>query len=626
MKNHTPLLVILIVAACPIPAAADNPPAGSALNIVAVRDYQSLAAAITAIGSTETDLHVTDRQIISTAVIVPGNINLVIPKGGQLIKADGGSITFAEGSKLQTGIYQIFTGFDSGVTFNAGSVAEVYPEWWGAKPDGDRDGRTDSQPAFKAAHDSFDRQGGTNRGGKINIANGDYYLARTWEITKLLTIEGRQSAHHVQSSVSRLMFPPNTTGLRVRTGYSTIRDLTVHAMSKDNTGHGIHASGAIYVQRVNVQYFAENGFNIVASASKGTGNANLWSMTDCSALNNGGHGLFVSGADTNAGVCSKFNGTWNDGWQIYDDSLLGNTYIQCHTASASRKSYKARSRANVFVGCYAEMGQNTDLAPGILVLGGVMSSQDDYPFVSFDGDGHGAKGMVVSTGPKGAITGILMTSYGAGYTKAKANIYPPSGAGAVLTPVITDGRITSVRIENGGTGYIARTGTANIVPDAAGFRTNRVRVTNRAAGSDRAADIVLADRANALLTVTVADSSPSTIDVLAWNQNAGAFESRHPELPASAGIRYVTDISTTETGGRNTPLPAGSIEFPNGLWIGGGPIARHQNIAAAAPVDGEHARGDIVWNVAPSAGGHVGWVCTEPGTPGTWKPFGAIEP
>ena len=57
-----------------------------------------------------------------------------------------------------------------------------------------------------------------------------------------------------------------------------------------------------------------------------------------------------------------------------------------------------------------------------------------------------------------------------------------------------------------------------------------------------------------------------------------------------------------------------------------GANARQQSIGAREPVEGEHARGDIVWNIAPSAGGHVGWVCTEAGTPGAWKGFGAIEP
>jgi hypothetical protein len=44
-----------------------------------------------------------------------------------------------------------------------------------------------------------------------------------------------------------------------------------------------------------------------------------------------------------------------------------------------------------------------------------------------------------------------------------------------------------------------------------------------------------------------------------------------------------------------------------------------QTYAAAIPAAGEWARGDLVWNNAPSAGGTPGWVCTTGGTPGTWK-------
>lgn len=46
----------------------------------------------------------------------------------------------------------------------------------------------------------------------------------------------------------------------------------------------------------------------------------------------------------------------------------------------------------------------------------------------------------------------------------------------------------------------------------------------------------------------------------------------------------------------------------------------------AAPTTGTAARGTIVYNTAPSAGGKLGWVCTASGSPGTWKPFGAIDP
>lgn len=47
--------------------------------------------------------------------------------------------------------------------------------------------------------------------------------------------------------------------------------------------------------------------------------------------------------------------------------------------------------------------------------------------------------------------------------------------------------------------------------------------------------------------------------------------------------------------------------------------------ASSIPTTGTNARGDIVWNSAPSAGGTIGWVCVTAGTPGTWKTWGAIS-
>ena len=44
-----------------------------------------------------------------------------------------------------------------------------------------------------------------------------------------------------------------------------------------------------------------------------------------------------------------------------------------------------------------------------------------------------------------------------------------------------------------------------------------------------------------------------------------------------------------------------------------------------APTDFTFAVGDMVFNQGATAGGKAGWICTTAGTPGTWKPFGAID-
>lgn len=46
--------------------------------------------------------------------------------------------------------------------------------------------------------------------------------------------------------------------------------------------------------------------------------------------------------------------------------------------------------------------------------------------------------------------------------------------------------------------------------------------------------------------------------------------------------------------------------------------------ASSFPTAGTWAQGDIAYDITPTAGGNIGWVCTTAGTPGTWKTYGAI--
>ena len=59
--------------------------------------------------------------------------------------------------------------------------------------------------------------------------------------------------------------------------------------------------------------------------------------------------------------------------------------------------------------------------------------------------------------------------------------------------------------------------------------------------------------------------------------------------------------------------------------LGGDGEGRRICYDATQPSTGAWRRGDIVYNTMPTAGGKVGWVCVGSGSPGTWKPFGAIQ-
>lgn len=49
-----------------------------------------------------------------------------------------------------------------------------------------------------------------------------------------------------------------------------------------------------------------------------------------------------------------------------------------------------------------------------------------------------------------------------------------------------------------------------------------------------------------------------------------------------------------------------------------------QTTGPAAPTTGSHLQGQIVWNMAPAAGGVPGWICVASGTPGTWKAMAVL--
>ena len=51
---------------------------------------------------------------------------------------------------------------------------------------------------------------------------------------------------------------------------------------------------------------------------------------------------------------------------------------------------------------------------------------------------------------------------------------------------------------------------------------------------------------------------------------------------------------------------------------------RYIGYGSAAPTTGRYEQGDLFFNIAPTAGGTVGWVCVTGGSPGVWKTFGTI--
>lgn len=99
-------------------------------SVVSIEKYASIAAAVTAIGSTATTLVVDTAQTVSASVVIPSTLALKVVKPG-LITINTG-VTLTINGPFEAGLYQVFNCVGTGaVGFGLGAVKEVYPEWWG---------------------------------------------------------------------------------------------------------------------------------------------------------------------------------------------------------------------------------------------------------------------------------------------------------------------------------------------------------------------------------------------------------------------------------------------------------------------------------------------------------------
>lgn len=308
---------------------------------------------------------------------------------------------------------------------------------------------------------------------------------------------------------------------------------------------GVWLRARAHLRNIRVTGFSGNGIQVVATAGAGggaEGNANNFIIEVGRAENCGGHGLYVDGADVNAGVVTAFDASSNEGWGVYDSSFLGNTYIGCHVDSNALGSYKSDdpNAANIFIGCYSEGGwPPSEIAAPAQVIGGL---------------------------------------HGAGFA-----------AGSAQGFYVGDGRFNKW---SGGVSF-------------------RLDIQGDLANGD-------------ILRFGRSDVASGEGWRLKWFSGGdiglSLFNAYTP--------LYLTGPDTSFNGG--TATAKGAAMLARDLYIGDGGNfnTRRLWLFQTAPTSGEWARGDVIFNTHPSAGGHSGWRCTVGGTAGStavFKQFGTIE-
>jgi hypothetical protein len=135
--------------------------------------YASINAAVTAIGATQTTLVVSNAQTLTANLTIPSTLTLKILKGGSIVKAS--TYTLTVNGNFEADLYQVFSGFAAGdVTFGAGAIKEVIPQWFGATGNG----VSNDTLAIQSSLDSI------NNGGRVFLPAGTYCIT---QISKIFT-------------------------------------------------------------------------------------------------------------------------------------------------------------------------------------------------------------------------------------------------------------------------------------------------------------------------------------------------------------------------------------------------------------------------------------------------------
>lgn len=399
---------------------------------------------------------------------------------------------------------------------------------------------------------------------------------------------------------------------------SCLRNISVLGAGTDTTKHGIIPRDKVRLENTAADGFPGNNYHFNATATGSPpsvgpdlnwGNCNCCIIDGLTASHSGRHAIYTGGTDANAMTFNNVNILSAGCGGIIEDSSLGNNY----------------SSANVHGG-------------GSSNLGGVTHGGRHYVLISNAIDA----GKDTTPGTNAGIWYDL----GAGSANAQYPAWSGSGTYVISCSMWTRGLSNRSSFHNPyieGIGYISHARSPGCVfgPNLweSWTQSSAILYSNNGLSGQLVSPLGVGSYKGNPEDTTYGNYVACTVGgeegtvAKAESQSGGTFRVKYQvgrtymtwdNLGGSATWFYSSGAPLAgATFGRSAPQSY--VHLFSSFALGADETAgRIVTFASAAPAAGDHARGEIVFNNAPSAGGTVGWVCTTAGTPGTWKTFGAI--
>jgi hypothetical protein len=369
--------------------------------------------------------------------------------------------------------------------------------------------------------------------------------------------------------------------------------------------------------------FSRDGIHIQATAGGGAteGNANSWNVTHCRLVSNKRHGLFVDGADVNAGVAVAVDASSNGHWGFYDSSFLGNTYLGCHSATNGVKAV-AGNTGSAFVHYNGPENGNTNhryaanVAASEADLVATVPGLSETVWIEINSLGSSSQ---IPTWLPAQPAGTYF--HGGAYQTDNANARNTlvgcysegdQGPSQIVKPTIISGGLNGAGVK--GTGFWQ---------DGNSVKLGNLEFDGQVGGT-AGFEFDLHRWDDSVLYANVDGDHPQGTQLMVYNTVQKMWDiGRHANLLSRVPMGVTTDLTTNQFG-RGVNPGGGYPHFGRGFFLGNGTNARMMYSGTAAPTTGEHARGEIYWNINPTTG-VLGWICVTAGTPGIWTALAVIS-